>query len=600
MIYCILDGDRVYPSLSSNIKITRENPELKDKGSYTLEVTFPMSIYENQLKFRHLNRIDVAMTANDYGSASLYVDGVVVISGIAVVTNVTNVEVKIQIMSANSEFKYASGFDKIYIDDIFKWWNQNYLGKHLPGNPPRIEGTDFFSLFWPIMIDYSTATQSQNYVGDASIGIYTPIYDETNDRIINEIAVSGSAPIMINPECQPNLLYIMRKALESTGYTAELSVLEHFPWSSIYIVNTGSILPHWTLERFITEFKAFFGVSLRFVGNSAVFSRINYDAEAVSYQCLDEFTSEFDDEGIQSNSTSNLQYKLHDSPLKTFYTEIPDEVLKAFTIREYSSEDEMTAAFPALSDYEKAQSIFSTPTGYFYARTDSVTATGGNYYLVRAGQFNKLIRDKENDSAEELGMVPVTMARLDVKFRDLRVDYGTGGVIPTGDFKVEEETDMSIIMPTAESEEATTDDKATVQQALEEGENTERKERPESERMELFFLGTGTKSLTAFGKTVKMAVVGTDPTIDADFKDNVSFALAKAQAGIVTVGQFHTGRIRINDKNQKCIRFLCDEIPDPTRIYIFYNKRYICEKIEINITADGIDKVKTGYFYEIL
>ena len=31
MIYCVLDGDRVYPSLSQNIKITSENPELKDK-----------------------------------------------------------------------------------------------------------------------------------------------------------------------------------------------------------------------------------------------------------------------------------------------------------------------------------------------------------------------------------------------------------------------------------------------------------------------------------------------------------------------------------------------------------------------------------------
>ena len=48
MIYCILDGDKMYPSLLSNIKITRENPDLKDKGSYTLDVTFPMDIFENR------------------------------------------------------------------------------------------------------------------------------------------------------------------------------------------------------------------------------------------------------------------------------------------------------------------------------------------------------------------------------------------------------------------------------------------------------------------------------------------------------------------------------------------------------------------------
>ena len=146
MIYCVLDGDRVYPSLSSNIKITRENPELKDKGSYTLDVTFPMSLYENQVKFRHLNRIDVRLSKNNYKSATLYVDRVAVISGIGVITSVSNKEVKLQIMNANSEFKYASGFDKRYIDEMFKWWNSPGIlgGKYLPGNPPRIAGTSFF------------------------------------------------------------------------------------------------------------------------------------------------------------------------------------------------------------------------------------------------------------------------------------------------------------------------------------------------------------------------------------------------------------------------------------------------------------------------
>ena len=223
MIYCVVDGDRVYPSLSQNIKITLENPELKDKGSYTLDVTFPMSIYENQVKFRHLNRIDVSLQKNDYKSATLYVDHLAIISGIGVVTSVSNKEVKLQIMNANSEFKYASGFDKRYIDDMYKWWNSPGLlgGKYLPGNPPVISGTSFFSLFWPTMIDYDKAIESQRHVGDASIGIYTPIYDEVNDRIINEIAVSGSKLIMIHQQCQPNLLYMMKSVLATMGYTAD-------------------------------------------------------------------------------------------------------------------------------------------------------------------------------------------------------------------------------------------------------------------------------------------------------------------------------------------------------------------------------------------
>ena len=603
MIYCVLDGDRVYPSLSSNIKITRENPELKDKGSYTLDVTFPMSIYENQVKFKHLNRIDVALLKNDYASATLYVDRVAVISGIGVVTSVNNKEVKLQIMNANSEFKYASGFDKRYIDEMFKWWNTPGIlgGKYLPGNPPTVQPTSFFDLFMPTIINYTSATQTQHHVGDASIGIYTPVYDETNDRIVNEIVKGkNDGPLlMIYPECQPNLLYMMKQAMLNMGYTADLSAIEMFPWNSIYIVNTGCILPHWTLERFITEFKAFFGLSLRFDGNKAVFGRINYDAEAVSYECLDEFTSEYDDEGIQSNSTINLKYNLHDSAEKTFYTEIPDEIMNAFTIREYASESAMYSAFSSLSDTEKAQSIFSTPTGYFYARTDSVTSAGAQYKLVRAGQFNKLVRDVKNDGAEELNIVPVTMATMALKFRQVRLD-SNDGLFVNGEFKTDAEADISVIVPTAESEDATDNQYSTVQQALEIGDSVDTASRSESERMEVFFLGTGTKSFSSLDKTVTMATVGTDPTIDADFKDKISFALDKTPAGNVYVGLFHTGTSRINGKNQRCYKFLCDDIPDPTWIYIFHNKRYVCEKIEIQVTDKGIDPMKTGYFYEIV
>lgn len=602
MTYCVLDGDRVYPSLSSNIKITRENPELKDKGSYTLDVTFPMSIYENQLKFRHLNRIDVSLSKNDYDSATLYVDHVAVISGIGVITSVSNKEVKLQIMNANSEFKYASGFDKRYIDDMFKWWNSPGIlgGKYLPGSPPTVAPSNFFELFMPTIINYTEATQKQSHVGDASIGIYTPVYDETNDRIVNEIVKGkNDGPLlMINQECQPNLLYMMKQAMLNMGYTADLSAIDTFPWNRIYIVNTGSILPHWTLERFITEFKAFFGLSLRFEGNKAIFGQINYDAEAVSYECLDEFTSEYDDEGIQSNSTSNLRYNLYDSPEKTFYTEIPDEIMTAFTLREYDSESAMIAAFPNLTDTEKAQSVFSTPTGYFYARTESATSTGATYTLVRAGQFNKLVRDAENDDAVDLGIAPVTMARIKLKFRQVSLD-SNDGLFLNGKFRTDAQADVTLILPTAESEEATNNQYSTVQQALEIGESIDNSTRSESERMEVFFLGTGTKSFSSLSKNVTMVAVGTDPTIDDDFTDKISFALTKAQQGTTHIGQLQTGTNRINGKNQRCIKFLCEDMPDPTNIYIFHGKRYLCEKIEIQVSDKGIDRVKTGYFYEI-
>ena len=60
------------------------------------------------------------------------------------------------------------------------------------------------------------------------------------------------------------------------------------------------------------------------------------------------------------------------------------------------------------------------------------------------------------------------------------------------------------------------------------------------------------------------------------------------------------GTVDIDNNNQISIKFIPDDIPDPSKIYVFNNKRYICEKVEMNVTDDGIDKEKTGYFYEML
>mgnify|MGYP000099673088 CR=1 FL=1 len=43
-----------------------------------------------------------------------------------------------------------------------------------------------------------------------------------------------------------------------------------------------------------------------------------------------------------------------------------------------------------------------------------------------------------------------------------------------------------------------------------------------------------------------------------------------------------------------------ERLPDPTRIYIFRGKKYICEKIEMSVGQYGVDREKTGYFYEFL
>lgn len=82
-------------------------------------------------------------------------------------------------------------------------------------------------------------------------------------------------------------------------------------------------------------------------------------------------------------------------------------------------------------------------------------------------------------------------------------------------------------------------------------------------------------------------------TKDASFKENMS--LSFKSLGLTD----RMNTTPIDSHNEITIKFLTDEIPDPTKIYMFHNKKYICSKIEMNVKDDGIAKEKTGYFYEI-
>ncbi len=59
-------------------------------------------------------------------------------------------------------------------------------------------------------------------------------------------------------------------------------------------------------------------------------------------------------------------------------------------------------------------------------------------------------------------------------------------------------------------------------------------------------------------------------------------------------------RAKVDTKNQFTIKFACDGLPNPTDLYIFHNRKFICSKLEAEIKRGVVEKLKTGYFYELL
>ena len=71
----------------------------------------------------------------------------------------------------------------------------------------------------------------------------------------------------------------------------------------------------------------------------------------------------------------------------------------------------------------------------------------------------------------------------------------------------------------------------------------------------------------------------------------------KSEFGTTSLGTLHANGLKIDNKNCMEVKFKSDDIPDPSKIYIIRNKRFVCEKIEMKVKDDAIEPVYTGYFY---
>ncbi len=81
--------------------------------------------------------------------------------------------------------------------------------------------------------------------------------------------------------------------------------------------------------------------------------------------------------------------------------------------------------------------------------------------------------------------------------------------------------------------------------------------------------------------------------------DSWSLALSNCSADHY-LGQLHQNNYLVNTQTEIQIQFETDSIPDVRKIFIFKNRRYVCEKLELTVGEKGLDKLVKGYFFEML
>lgn len=625
MITCIINGHKAYPISTSSIKVTYANQYVTDDGEYTYDITFPMNILENRVIFKNVSRLEVKKNIAKYDDCKLYCNSQLIMSGVGTILSVNEKEIKLQIVGGKSRIKFNDRMTKHYIDEI------PFGTADKPGYTVDKGYSQGWKGFQKINDIYRLDDDKSKFLGVEGKWCFVPIRDETNDMIANFVGVDktkefigSNAPFIMNLAVQPNLMYIFRKVVEYEGYTLKRNDFDCKPWNLLYIASAYKTrelrraLPHWSSYTFIEEFRKLFNATIVFDDNQKTCSVIKKSelttADSVAIEPLAEYTTDYDEDGsFSTSSTANLEYNLGDSANRDNYEVISKKVFENFEIvhstATFDPQYQFQGTTQSWSEKQKRQTIIECKGSYYiYVENE------GSKTWQLAGVWSPLIRDSSSDDYVELNISPAAQVVEDINFKTAIFE----------DNYYEKRCLLSIPNDKEpDSKECDVDDDGfsytSVQDAIDD-ESTLDKSEDDQECMNIFFIipgevQDGNKFSWVRAKS-RWPKFKTDYRINKEycgsteggfggngggtFKEKYPYSLSictKSTNDVVTLGCLHDNALRLDNKNCMEVKFQSDEIPDPSKIYIIRNKKYVCEKIEMEVKDDAIEPVYTGYFY---
>lgn len=620
MITCVINGMAAYPAASQSIKLTYANQYVTDDGEYSYDINFPMSIMDNRRVFHNVSRFDVSKVTQKFNDCKLYVSGRLILSGVGTIISVTESEIKLQIVGGKSRIKYNDRMTKHYIDEI------SYGTADKPGYTVDKGWSQGFKNLQKINDIYRLDEDKSKFLGVEGKWCFVPVRDETNDMIANFVGVDRTkqfigynAPFVMNLAVQPNLMYIFRKVVEYEGYTLKRNDFDCKPWNLLYIASAyktrelRKALPHWSSYTFIEEFRKLFNATIVFDDIRKTCSVINASelttADSVEIEPLDEYTTDYDEDGsLSTSSTANLEYNLGDSANRDNYEVISKKVFNSFESfhsEEISLDNQFISTTMLWSEKKKRQTIIENFGDYYIYVEDE----NGKKSWELSGIWSPLIRDKSSEDYVDLNISPAAQVVEDINFKTGLLEdkyYEKRCLLSIPNNKEPDSKDCDI------DEDGYS--YTSVQDALDDESMLDTTE-DEQECMNIFFIlpgrvqigGPNTTSLSWVGNKSRWPQFLTDYRINEDYRysgiadifyDFYSLSLRKKrEIGATCLGSLHDNGLKIDNKNCLQVKFKSEVIPDPSNTYIIHNKKYVCEKIELEVKDDQIEPIFVGYFY---
>ena len=395
----------------SSFKFTKSNSIYTEDGEYTLDVTLPftqnnMAIFGLQHRLE-INKKQLIDSSYNFRMQADYL----FVSGTAVISSVTDEEIKIQLIAGKSELKLLTednAGNPLYIDDIPlpKAYEAEFHRLYGYGQEYTMEKAIDMFMRQPDM--FFNPQNTMYGPPEKTNCVCFPIYSEADSAFANQRCValyetrennnstyfnwytwflsdmpqsypSSNAEYTVPQELvlspQPYLFYIVEEIFSSLGYTVIENFIKNSWMKNIFIANArgildlNMILPHWTLDEFIEEIEKLCGVRILLKNKKQIYivDKNKASSQPVIFlnQIVDSFQADIEDkEDTDQVSIGNVNYSYPDD---LGYLVLSDEIFERAKKSTFSSVEELYEYYQTLSveEIKKSDTLYQVGNDYF-------------------------------------------------------------------------------------------------------------------------------------------------------------------------------------------------------------------------------------------
>lgn len=580
----IIDGKQVVLPKGMDLKVKQQNPLITKNGTFTLDLSLSLKERNNSILYKHIERLQSAAVIEGR-SAILISNGHVILNGTEAFISNTNEEVKIQLLSGNSELNYFIGAN-------------SYISSLDLGKENDLSNEHFNKAIRNNFPDYNF-TCPMVKIGNI---IYNKYYEM--ERLRKENLVYD----FTNRAIQPYLLGMIEKILKALGYTIELNEARNDQFlSHIFILNNDTsgeynkILPGWTVKEFLEECERLMNIVF-VINDTNKSARIlcAYSPNDLGTYTINNVLDTFERTAVDSEERISYKNVCYDFPSSNEYKylDIDNEIIKTANVIEVENYSELIERFTDAEGYffpdelfeEQIQTLniwYVKETDCYYIpekRNDHIDNLPQDPtknildqgYLFKVNAFKKYTSEPDNDYLE-LGFFPCTFTRMAyaVQYGGLLIKYPASLPYQPGNNQSDAENEIK-----------------TIKSLIENGVTDFDKNKKQVTICACFPKPDDNDKYVAFTDHTPAHIFRKS---DCTKLDIGSFRLDGPNSMI----QYFRPNQNIDTTKEYTIKFITSTMPNIQAQFLLNNKLFICKELEYRIINDGIHPEVTGTFYEI-